>query len=159
MHVFKRIRVLPEEPINTRAARAALRFFTPYLPSRYRYVGALRGPYNRAMQTVRKGGNQTPSTRKATPRAASKATPRLQTGALGCLRTAEVAAAVAPPAAAPLAEMPGARLDEHLSAVAPPSFAVAVGLPGGVTYGQCLRQSLLRSAITQGDVSRCARVA
>lgn len=48
--------------------------------------------------------------------------------------------------------LPPDRLSDHLAMPAPIGVAASVGLPLGATYGQCLRESLLRSAIA-GDTS------
>jgi hypothetical protein len=49
-------------------------------------------------------------------------------------------------------ELPPDKLSDHLAMTAPLGVCKAAGLPPGATYGQCLRESLLRSAIG-GDTS------
>src|SRR5215469_3533206 len=60
-----------------------------------------------------------------------------------------------PPASDPepdVLSLPPDRLDDHLKSPAPVCVSKGVGLPAGATYGQCLREALLRSAIA-GDTS------
>lgn len=56
------------------------------------------------------------------------------------------------PAPAESLTLPPDALPDHLATVAPVGVAKTAGLPPGATYGQCLRESMMRAAIS-GDMS------